>query len=128
MPDETGINENLVGSDEPDSATLVADAPSRRERATLFGPRQRYEALQIALHRAFISILWVVLIGFLVVFAIRIAHLILPENNAANSGSSYPHGWLTTDQLATIDRYFFSGAAGSAITWYLGGLRKGNRN
>lgn len=112
-------NLDVIGSDAPPAATFEADTDARREGRVLFGDPKRREELKQEVHDAIILLLRIASLGFLVVFIIRLLHFVLPENNAANTGSWEPHGWLADGQLAAIDRVFFSGAVGAFIMQYL---------
>ncbi len=107
-----------VGKESPPPSKVVTD---KEESKALYGDEQRQENLKQEFHRAFIWLLRVAIVAFLLIFIVRVVHFVLPENCIANDGKLWlPHGWLTDSQLQTIDKFFFSGTLGALITKYLG--------
>jgi hypothetical protein len=117
-------NLDVIGSDA--LTDLQVDPESKKESQEFFGDIKRREELKQEFHDAYILLLRVAVMGFIVVFLIRILHFVLPENNAANAGSWKLHGWLTDGQLAAIDRIFFSGAVGAFVARYVRSIVPGN--
>ena len=70
------------------------------QEANIFGSEQTHQ------HWIFIMILWVFAISIVLIFSIRVLHIILPESCH----------WLTDDQIGEIDRLSVSGVFGSLAT------------
>ena len=94
------------------------DQESRDEKKQLFGEPKRREELRQAVHIALVIALRVAVVLFVIVFAVRVLHFILPENNAANAGKWVPHGWLTDSQVGAIDKFAF-GALGTVVAQFI---------
>jgi hypothetical protein len=97
------INLDLADLDAP--ASISEDRQSRKEEKQLFGDWRRREELKETVHETLVASLRVAWLLFLVVFAVRVLHFILPENNSSNAGTWLPHGWLTEFQLGAIDKF-----------------------
>jgi len=74
----------------------------------------RSERLKDHLHTLFTCFIYVAFVFLLIVFSVRLVHLIVPAT----------WYWLNGDQIQNIDRVFFSGAIGGV----LGGYFKGKLN
>jgi len=98
------VDLDLVGLE---ASGLGEDQQSRKERKQLFGEPKRQEQFRQVLHVCRLTVLAVGLIVILSIFIVRGLHLILPENNTANAGKWIPHGWLTTVQLDSLDKFIF---------------------
>jgi hypothetical protein len=114
-PKPLDISLDLAGLDAPGSVS--EDRQSRKEEKQVFGDWRRREELKETIHEALVLSLRVALLFFLAVFAVRVLHFILPENDAANAGSWLPHGWLTESQLGAIDK-FATGALGIIVAQF----------
>jgi hypothetical protein len=109
------VNLDLAGLDAPPG--ISDDRQARKEEKQLFGDWRRREELRETVHAALVLSLRVALLFFLAVFAVRVLHFILPENNAVNAGTWLPHGWLTEVQLGAIDK-FATGALGIIVAQF----------
>ena len=115
QPSPLHLSLDLVGSDVPSG--IATDQGSKKEQK-LFGEPKRREELRQAVHIALVIALRVAVVLFIVVFAVRVLHFILPENNAANAGKWVPHGWLSEAQLGAIDKFAF-GALGTVVAQFV---------
>jgi len=107
-------NLDAIGSDAP--VRIETDQESRSEQK-LFGESKRREQFKQVIHVIRLSILCIGLAAVMSVFVIRILHLLLPDNIAANAGSWIPHCWLSEVQLASMDKFIF-GAIGAFMAEY----------
>ena len=112
---EAGLS--VIGADLPPSKSLPSDSAESKE---LYGSdKQRQERIKEVFHWAFLALLVVAALVFILVFVVRALHFILPDNTAENAGHG-PHCWLDERQLQSIDKFFFSGALGALVSRYLG--------
>lgn len=118
----TPINLAGIGAGEPPPPQVHPDHTAKQEGKELFGDPKRHEELKQAIHEGVILVLQVAFIAMVVVLLIRVLHFVLPENNASNAGGWRPHGWLTDPQLASIDKFLFSGTLGALVSRYLGSV------
>lgn len=122
---------DVIGSDLPGGRSSSPDKRAKAE-AKLFSldyegtsdsdlaaqNRKRDESTRHNFHRIFIWGLRVVGISLIVMFVVRVLHIILPES----------WNWLTSQSLQDIDRMLFSGAAGGLLTKYLEPILNGNKS
>jgi hypothetical protein len=83
---------------------IPEDKRSRSEDKEFY----RSEKLKDHLHVIFTVFIYIAFSFLLIVFAIRLMHLVFPSN----------WYWLESDQVQTIDKVFFSGAIGSILGGY----------
>lgn len=91
------------------------DNAARSEENDLFGDRGRAEVTREELHKSFILFIRTATYAMLVLFAVRLLHFVLPQV----SSSACVHGWLTDEQIHSIDKFCFSGALGAIMSRYL---------
>ena len=71
---------NVIGEDLPPPKSLPSDS---KESKDLYGPeKQRQERIKQVFHWAFLALLVVAALVFILVFVVRALHFILPDNTA----------------------------------------------
>lgn len=94
---------NLEYVNEP---SLPAEGRSAREELNKF---YRHEDLKKHLHKLIKIGIYTAFLAFVIVFVVRLTHLIIP----------ICYHWLSEEQIQSIDKIFFSGALGGVIGGYL---------
>lgn len=84
------------------------DEKARLEQNEQYNNHKRKESARTNLHKVLVGGLWISFIGFVIVFAVRVFHFILP----------HCWEWLTAEQLQGIDKLIFSGAIGGFVGSY----------
>jgi hypothetical protein len=87
-----------------ESGNIGEDSKSKKEAKDLY----RSENLKDHLHQVFVVFVYVAFYSFTLVFCVRLLHFVLPTC----------WQWITSEQVQSIDKLFFSGALGSLIGGY----------
>lgn len=98
------IPQDFAGIEVP--VDVAEDQESQSEQKKLFGAARRREQHEQIVHVLRVVILCVAVGVGLIAFVMRVMHFVLPENNAANAALCM-HGWLTDEQLSSMDKFVF---------------------
>lgn len=99
-----------------DANIPAGDIKAKSELEGIIQDNLNQQNLKNHMHKAFIGLLWAAFIAFIVVFLIRIFHLVAPSGLC----------WLTGDSLQGIDKLIFSGTIGGFIGRYFKRVEKQN--